>query len=293
MFSNDKVLFLGLILPHGLLELTAVFVAACGRAEARLVRDRPGAADPAAGSGEDRAERWAIAIGLVGVLLISGLIEAFVTPAAADLAAGRHRRTRRGRVPRHVWTLAAAPSAPASTATPSAPTRKSVRTLSRPDLRVHGMSTVHVLGVGMDGGRAKCVLATRQSPSVVCRGRFLGPYCFFFFFFFFFLPLSRPRLLRARVRTTPSGIAPSSASSGFAPRPARSPNPDSGAGPRHRVRDRLAGRWCEPRPGRRSPARSKRGGANPGSRRPGGLIRRARIGTARPRPLGPDRVYES
>lgn len=74
-------LFLGLITPHGLLELTAVFLA--GAVGMRLgwsvisPGDRP--------RGQVLAERGravvSVAIGLVVVLLISGLVEAFVTPS--------------------------------------------------------------------------------------------------------------------------------------------------------------------------------------------------------------------
>ena len=74
-------LFFGLILPHGLLELTAVFVAA--GVGLRLgwtidrARDRPRGAAVAA---EGRAA-IGVALGLVAVLLVSGVIEAFVTPS--------------------------------------------------------------------------------------------------------------------------------------------------------------------------------------------------------------------
>lgn len=74
-------IFLGLVAPHGLLELTGLFVAAgmglrlgwtvvdpgpLRRGEALAVRGR---------------EAGGVALGLVGVLLISGVIEAFVTPS--------------------------------------------------------------------------------------------------------------------------------------------------------------------------------------------------------------------
>lgn len=83
MFQAGKGgLLLGLLLPHGLLELTAVFLA--GAAGMRLgwsvisPGDRP--------RGQVLAEQGravvSVAIGLVGVLLVSGLIEALVTPSA-------------------------------------------------------------------------------------------------------------------------------------------------------------------------------------------------------------------
>jgi uncharacterized membrane protein SpoIIM required for sporulation len=82
MFQAGKGgLLLGLLLPHGLLELTAVFLA--GASGMRLgwsvisPGDRP--------RGQVLAEQGravvSVAIGLVGVLLVSGLIEALVTPS--------------------------------------------------------------------------------------------------------------------------------------------------------------------------------------------------------------------
>ena len=82
MFHAGKGgIFLGLLTPHGLLELTAVFLA--GAAGMRLgwsvisPGDRP--------RGQVLAEQGravvAVAVGLVGVLLVSGLIEALVTPS--------------------------------------------------------------------------------------------------------------------------------------------------------------------------------------------------------------------
>lgn len=82
MFDAGKGdVFLGLLTPHGLLELTAVFLAAA--AGMRLgwsvisPGDRP--------RGQVLAERGravvSVAIGLVAVLALSGLIEALVTPS--------------------------------------------------------------------------------------------------------------------------------------------------------------------------------------------------------------------
>ncbi|MGZ4515547.1 MAG: stage II sporulation protein M [Mycobacterium sp.] len=82
MFQAGKGgVLLGLLVPHGLLELTAVFLA--GAAGMRLgwsvisPGDRP--------RGQVLAEQGravvSVAIGLVGVLLVSGLIEALVTPS--------------------------------------------------------------------------------------------------------------------------------------------------------------------------------------------------------------------
>jgi uncharacterized membrane protein SpoIIM required for sporulation len=74
-------LFFGLILPHGLLELTAVFVA--GGVGIRLgwtIID-PGPRTRAQALAEEGRAAIAIALGLVVVLLLSGVIEAFVTPS--------------------------------------------------------------------------------------------------------------------------------------------------------------------------------------------------------------------
>lgn len=73
--------FFGLITPHGLLELTAVFVAAGAGLRLGWTVVDPGArtrADALAIAGRSAV---GIAIGLVGVLLVSGVIEAFVTPS--------------------------------------------------------------------------------------------------------------------------------------------------------------------------------------------------------------------
>jgi len=83
MIGNGKAgVFFGLIAPHGLLELTAVFVAAG-------VGLRIGWAWIAPGAGRTRGRALAetarsgmlVALGLVLVLGVSGLIEAFVTPS--------------------------------------------------------------------------------------------------------------------------------------------------------------------------------------------------------------------
>lgn len=87
MFAANKGdLFLGLILPHGLLELTAVFLAgAVGMRLGWMViapGDRP--------RGQVLAEQGravvAVAVGLAVVLLVSGLVEAMVTPSPLPTA---------------------------------------------------------------------------------------------------------------------------------------------------------------------------------------------------------------
>ena len=80
-------LFWGLILPHGLLELTAVFVSAGVGLQLGWSWIAPGPLPRSQSLA--RAGRAAIiaSIGLVGVLFVSGLIEAFVTPSGLPTAA--------------------------------------------------------------------------------------------------------------------------------------------------------------------------------------------------------------
>jgi len=74
-------LFFGLITPHGLLELTAVFVA--GGAGIRLGWQivAPGPRPRSVALAEEGRTTLTIALGLVVVLLVSGVVEAFVTPS--------------------------------------------------------------------------------------------------------------------------------------------------------------------------------------------------------------------
>ncbi len=73
--------FFGLILPHGLLELTAVFVAAgLGLKIGWTVID-PGARTRAQALADEGRALVVGAVGLAVMLLCSGLIEAFVTPS--------------------------------------------------------------------------------------------------------------------------------------------------------------------------------------------------------------------
>ena len=88
MVSNDRAsLFFGLILPHGLLELTAVFVA--GGAGLRLFWSwvDPGPLSRSASFARTGRTVVGIALGLVAVLLVSGLIEGFVTPSGLPTVA--------------------------------------------------------------------------------------------------------------------------------------------------------------------------------------------------------------
>ncbi|MEU7475972.1 stage II sporulation protein M [Lentzea sp. NPDC042327] len=73
--------FLGLLAPHGLLELTAVFVAAgIGMRLGWQVID-PGPRTRAAALATEGRAVVAVALGLVVVLLVSGVLEGFVTPS--------------------------------------------------------------------------------------------------------------------------------------------------------------------------------------------------------------------
>ncbi|KUL33948.1 hypothetical protein ADL22_31520 [Streptomyces sp. NRRL F-4489] len=73
--------FLGLILPHGLLELTAVFVAAgIGLRLGWTVID-PGPRTRRTALAEEGRAALGVAIGLAAVLFVSGLLEGFVTPS--------------------------------------------------------------------------------------------------------------------------------------------------------------------------------------------------------------------
>jgi uncharacterized membrane protein SpoIIM required for sporulation len=79
--------FFSLITPHGLLELTAVFVAAGFGLRIGWAWIAPGALRTRGQAlAETCREGMLVALGLVPVLLISGLIEAFVTPSGLPAA---------------------------------------------------------------------------------------------------------------------------------------------------------------------------------------------------------------
>jgi len=82
MFSYDKgdVFFL-YIAPHGQLELTAIFVAAAAGLRIFWAWIAPGRRTRGQALAEDGRALFTVAIGLVLVLLVSGVIEGFVTPA--------------------------------------------------------------------------------------------------------------------------------------------------------------------------------------------------------------------
>jgi uncharacterized membrane protein SpoIIM required for sporulation len=82
MFAHGRgVLFFALILPHGMLELTAVFLAAATGLRLGWTVIDPGPRPRGRALAEEGRASVTIALGLIVVLLVSGLIEAFVTPS--------------------------------------------------------------------------------------------------------------------------------------------------------------------------------------------------------------------
>jgi uncharacterized membrane protein SpoIIM required for sporulation len=73
--------FFGLILPHGLLELTAVFIAAGTGLRIGWTLIEPGPRTRADALAAEGRAAFAIALGLIAMLMVSGAIEAFVTPS--------------------------------------------------------------------------------------------------------------------------------------------------------------------------------------------------------------------
>ncbi len=73
--------FLGLITPHGLLELTAVFLAAAAGIRLGWQVIDPGPRPRGVALAEEGRAAVTIALGLVVVLFVSGIVEAFVTPS--------------------------------------------------------------------------------------------------------------------------------------------------------------------------------------------------------------------
>ena len=117
-------MFFGLILPHGLLELTAVFVAGGIGLRTGWAWVSPGRLPRVARAGR-RPGRTAVvvALGLVVVLLVSGLLEAFVTPSglptAARIGIGVLAEARVRRLRPALGRRAVAAPAPAATSPPA------------------------------------------------------------------------------------------------------------------------------------------------------------------------------
>jgi uncharacterized membrane protein SpoIIM required for sporulation len=74
-------LFFGLVTPHGLLELTAVFVAAGAGLRLFWAWVDPGPLPRGQAMAREGRSMVTVALGLVVVLLVSGVVEAFVTPS--------------------------------------------------------------------------------------------------------------------------------------------------------------------------------------------------------------------
>ncbi|MGB3258796.1 MAG: stage II sporulation protein M [Ornithinimicrobium sp.] len=82
MHSEGRgALFWGLITPHGLLELMAIFVAAGVGLRLFWAWVEPGPRTRVSSLAREGRSAAGVSLGLVVVLLISGLIEAFVTPS--------------------------------------------------------------------------------------------------------------------------------------------------------------------------------------------------------------------
>ncbi|MET0758200.1 MAG: stage II sporulation protein M [Mycobacterium sp.] len=82
MFDAGKAdIFLGLLTPHGLLEMTAVFLAGAVGMRLGWSVVSPGNRPRGQVLPEQGRVVVAVAVGLVGVLLVAGLIEALVTPS--------------------------------------------------------------------------------------------------------------------------------------------------------------------------------------------------------------------
>lgn len=75
-------IFFQLMLPHGLMELTAIFVAGAAGLKIFWSVIDPGGRPRARALSEEGRSLFTVAIGLVGVLGVSGLVEGFVTPSA-------------------------------------------------------------------------------------------------------------------------------------------------------------------------------------------------------------------
>jgi uncharacterized membrane protein SpoIIM required for sporulation len=82
MAAADRLdLFFGLITPHGLLELTAVFVAAGAGLKLGWTVVDPGRLPRGVAVAAQARATVGMALGIAAVLAVSGVIEAFVTPS--------------------------------------------------------------------------------------------------------------------------------------------------------------------------------------------------------------------
>ncbi|NWL34984.1 stage II sporulation protein M [Paenarthrobacter nitroguajacolicus] len=74
-------IFFSYILPHGLMELTAVFIACAAGLKIFWAMVRPGPRKRLQAVADEGRSLITIALGLVLVLLVSGIVEGFVTPS--------------------------------------------------------------------------------------------------------------------------------------------------------------------------------------------------------------------
>lgn len=82
MATYDSLgVFFGLVAPHGLLELTAVFVAGAAGLRIFWAWVAPGPLPRGRSVAHEARALMTVAVGLVGVLAVAGLVEAFVTPS--------------------------------------------------------------------------------------------------------------------------------------------------------------------------------------------------------------------
>ena len=82
MADHDLLhVFFGLILPHGLMELTAIFIAAGAGLKLFWAWVSPGPRTRGRALAEEGRALVTVALGLVFVLAVSGVVEGFVTPS--------------------------------------------------------------------------------------------------------------------------------------------------------------------------------------------------------------------
>ena len=82
MFAYDRGdVFFSYILPHGLMELTAIFIASAAGLRIFWAWVSPGPRSRLDSLAREGRSLMTVAVGLVFVLFISGLVEAFVTPS--------------------------------------------------------------------------------------------------------------------------------------------------------------------------------------------------------------------
>ncbi|MEE6288977.1 stage II sporulation protein M [Georgenia sp. MJ173] len=83
MADHDLLhVFFGLILPHGLMELTAIFIAAGAGLKLFWAWVAPGPRTRSRALAQEGRSLFTVAIGLVIVLAVSGVVEGFVTPSS-------------------------------------------------------------------------------------------------------------------------------------------------------------------------------------------------------------------